>query len=189
MTQVPSYQEALEILEKYNTEEFHLKHGKTVGEVMAYFAQKRDPDRVEFWRVVGLLHDVDFEMYPEDHCVKAEEILKAHDIDPEIIHAVTSHGYGMTGTPNKPEKEMEKVLYAVDELTGIIGAAALMRPSKSTLDMELKSLKKKFKDKKFAAGCDRQVIKRGAENLGMDLDDLMEETLEAMADMERRQRV
>lgn len=189
MPRIPTYEEAYEILAKYNTEDFHLTHGKTVGEVMAYFAQKRDPENQEYWRIVGLLHDVDFGMYPDQHCVKAEEILRDHDIDPALIYSVTSHGYGMTDTPNKPEKEMEKVLYAVDELTGIIGAAALMRPSKSTLDMELKSLKKKFKDKKFAAGCDRDVIRQGAENLGMDLDALMEETLEAMKEMERKQAV
>lgn len=184
MGRIPTYEEAYEILKEYNKEEFHLVHGKTVGEVMAYFAKERDPENVEFWRIVGLLHDVDFEMYPEEHCVKAVEILEKNDVDEEMIYAITSHGFGMTETPNEPKKEMEKVLYAVDELTGIIGAAALMRPSKSTLDMELKSVKKKFKDKKFAAGCDREVIKKGAENLGMSMDDLMAETLKGMQEME-----
>lgn len=185
MSRIPSYEEAYEILKLYNKEEFHLVHGKTVGEVMAYFAKTRDPGKEEFWRVVGLLHDVDFELYPEEHCVKAEEILEKHDIDPEIIQAVTSHGYGLTDTQNKPEKEMEKVLFAVDELTGIIGAAALMRPSKSTVDMNLKSVKKKFKDKKFAAGCNREVILQGAQNLDMEIDELLQETLEAMQEMEK----
>lgn len=186
MSRIPTYEEAFEILKKYNKESFHLEHGKTVGEVMAFFAKKRDPENLEFWRIAGLLHDVDFEMYPEQHCIKAEEILRENDISDDLIYAITSHGYGMTETKNKPEKEMEKVLYAVDELTGIIGAASLMRPSKSTLDMNLKSVKKKFKDKKFAAGCDRDVIRRGAENLGIEIDELLQETLEAMQEMEKQ---
>ncbi|MDO5301156.1 MAG: hydrolase [Tissierellia bacterium] len=180
-----SYQQALELLQKYNKEPFHVEHGKTVGEVMAHFAETRDPERVEFWRLVGLLHDIDFEMWPEEHCVKAEELLRKEGISEEMIHAITSHGHGMTGTKNAPELEMEKVLFAVDELTGIIGAARLMRPSKSTLDMDLKSVKKKFKDKKFAAGCDRTVITQGAELLGMELPELMEQTLAGMQKMEK----
>ncbi|MDO5038004.1 MAG: hydrolase [Tissierellia bacterium] len=185
MGKIPSYEEAKLLLEKYTEDEFLLEHGQVVGEVMAYFAKSRDPEHVEFWRVVGLLHDLDFDKYPEEHCVKTEEIMRQEGLDESIIHATTSHGYGLTGTKNQPEKEMEKVLFAVDELTGIIGAARLMRPSKSYLDMELKSVKKKFKDKKFAAGCDREVIKKGAENLGISLEDLLLETLEAMKAMEK----
>lgn len=187
MGKIPSYSEALELLKKYNKEDFHIQHGETVGYVMRYFAKKYDPDNVDFWQIVGLLHDLDFEMYPEEHCVKQVELMKSEGLDESIIYSTTSHGYGLTGTESKPEKQMEKILFAADELTGIVGAAALMRPSKSTLDMELKSLKKKFKDKKFAAGCSRDVIKQGAENLGWELDELLNETLEAMKEMERGQ--
>ncbi|MFR2519340.1 hydrolase, partial [Peptostreptococcus stomatis] len=134
----------------------------------------------DFWEVVGLLHDLDFELYPEEHCVKQVDLMKAEGLDQSIIDSTISHGYGLTGSTVKPEKEMEKILFATDELTGIIGAAALMRPSKSVSDMELKSLKKKFKDKKFAAGCSRDVIRQGAEDLGWELDHLLNETLEAM---------
>ncbi len=181
---IPTYEEAVTILEKYTKDPFLLEHGKVVGETMAYFAKTRDPENVEYWRVVGLLHDLDFELYPEEHCVKTAELMAQEGIDESIIRSATSHGYGMTDTPNKPELEMEKVLYAVDELTGIIGAARLMRPSKSYLDMNLKSVKKKFKDKKFAAGCDREVITRGADMLGMSVDDLQAETLDALKAME-----
>lgn len=184
MSYVPNYDEALEILKKYNSESFHILHGETVGGVMKYFAKKHDPENVEFWEVVGLLHDLDFGMYPEDHCVKQVEIMKELDLDESIIKSTVSHGYGMTKTDVKPELMMEKILFAVDELTGIIGAAALMRPSKSVSDMELKSVKKKFKDKAFAAGCSRDVIKQGAENLEWELDYLLEETLNAMKELE-----
>lgn len=180
MEKIPSYKEGLELLKKYNKEDFHIQHGETVGAVMGWFAEKYDPDNVEFWRIVGLLHDLDFEMYPEEHCVKQVDIMKDEGLDESIIVSTTSHGYGLTGSASKPEKLMEKILFASDELTGIIGAAALMRPSKSVSDMELKSVKKKFKDKKFAAGCSRDVIRQGAENLGWDLDELLQMTLDAM---------
>lgn len=147
---------------------------------MLYFAKKLGyADEEEFWGIVGLLHDIDFEMWPEEHCKKAPELLREAGVDEDMIHAIVSHGYGLC-VDVEPEKEMEKVLFACDELTGLIGAAALMRPSKSVQDMELKSLKKKFKDKHFAAGCDREVIKKGAEMLGWELDELLNETLEAM---------
>ncbi len=147
---------------------------------MRYFAQELGyGDDVEFWGMVGLLHDLDFELYPEQHCIKCQEIMKDLDLDEKLIHAVASHGYGICSDV-EPVHEMEKVLFATDELTGLIGAAALMRPSKSVQDMELKSLKKKFKDKSFAAGCDRDIIRRGAEQLGWELDDLLNRTLQAM---------
>ena len=177
---IPNYEEALEILKKYNFESFHILHGQVVGGVMKYFAEKYDHENVDYWEIVGLLHDLDFEMYPEEHCVKQVELMKELNIDEAVIKSTVSHGYGITKTDVKPEQMMEKVLYAVDELTGIIGAAALMRPSKSVSDMELKSIKKKFKDKSFAAGCSRDIIKQGAENLGWDMNYLMEETLFAM---------
>lgn len=172
--------EAWELLKEYNKEPFHLQHGETVEGVMRYFAKELGyGDDAEFWAVVGLLHDLDFEQYPEQHCIKCQEIMKEHDLDEKLIHAVASHGYGIC-CDVEPVHEMEKVLFATDELTGLIGAAALMRPSKSVQDMELKSLKKKFKDKSFAAGCDRDTIRRGAEQLGWELDTLLEKTLEAM---------
>jgi len=172
--------EAWEILTKYNKEAFHLQHSETVESVMRYFAKELGyGDEEEFWGNVGLLHDLDFEMYPEAHCIKCQELMKEHDLDERLIHATASHGYGIC-CDIEPTHEMEKVLFAVDELTGLIGAAALMRPSKSVQDMELKSVKKKSKDKAFAAGCNRDVIKRGAEQLGWELDDLLTRTLEAM---------
>ncbi len=173
---------AVMLLKKYNQEEFHLRHAVTVEAVMRYFAEKRGED-VELWGLAGLLHDVDFEKYPEEHCVKAPELLAEIDAPEELVHAVCSHGYGIVSDV-KPEKEMEKILFATDELTGLIGAAALMRPSKSTKDMELKSLKKKFKDKRFAAGCSRDIIRQGAEQLGWELDELLGRTLEAMQEKE-----
>lgn len=177
--------EGLALLKEYNKEEFHLLHGRTVEGCMRYFANKLGyGDEADFWAMVGLLHDIDFEMWPEEHCVKAVELLEKAGFDQRFIHAVTCHGYGMTKTENKPEHEMEKVLFAVDELTGLIGAAALMRPSKSVSDMELKSLKKKYKDKKFAAGCSRETIGQGAELLGWELDKLLGDTLEAMRETE-----
>ena len=172
--------EALELLAKYNKDAFHMHHGETVGGVMRVMAEKLGyGDEAEFWECCGILHDIDFELWPEEHCVKAPELLREAGCDERLIHAVCSHGYGQCSTV-EPEHEMEKVLFAVDELTGIIGAAALMRPSKSCKDMELKSLKKKFKDKKVAAGCSRDVIREGAERLGWELDKLLSETLEAM---------
>lgn len=180
MSYIPNYEEALEILKKYNSESFLILHGQVVGGVMKYFAEKYDPENIDFWEVVGLLHDLDFGMYPEEHCVKQVEIMNELDIDESIIRSTISHGYGMTKANVKPEKMMEKILFTVDELTGIIGAAALMRPSKTVADMKLKSVKKKFKSKSFAAGCSRDVIKLGAENLGWEMDYLMEETLTAM---------
>ena len=179
--------EAYELLKKYNTEDFHLHHGRMVEGTMRYFANKLGyGDEEEFWGIVGLLHDIDFEMWPEEHCKKAPELLREAGVDEDMIHAIVSHGYGLC-VDVKPEHEMEKVLFACDELTGLIGAAALMRPSKSVQDMELKSLKKKFKDKRFAAGCDRDVIIQGAEMLGWDLDKLLSETLEAMKTCEEPQ--
>ena len=172
--------QALELLKEYNKEEFHIVHGLTVGGCMRYFAEKMGyGEDADFWEVVGLLHDIDFELYPDEHCIKAQEILKEKGFEDDFIHAVASHGHGEC-CDVEPVHEMEKVLFAIDELTGLIGAAALMRPSKSVSDMEPKSVKKKFKDKKFAAGCSRVVITNGAERLGWELDRLIEETLEAM---------
>lgn len=177
-------EEALKLLKKYNSEPFHLRHGLTVEGVMRYFARDLGyGNEEEKWGIVGLLHDLDFEKYPEEHCIKSQEIMRENAIDEDIIHATASHGYNLT-VDIKPEHEMEKVLYAVDELTGLIGAAVLMRPSKSSKDLELKSMKKKFKDKKFAAGCSRDVIATGAEMLGWSLDDLMDKTILAMRDCE-----
>lgn len=177
-----SREKALETLKKYNSDPFHIRHGLTVSAVMGYLAEELGcGEDKEFWSLVGLMHDVDFEKWPEEHCVKAPELLEEAGFTPAFIHAVCCHGWGMTGTDAKPELEMEKVLFACDELTGLIGAAALMRPSKSTKDMELKSLKKKYKDRKFAAGCSRDVIAQGAEQLGWELDTLLEKTLRAMA--------
>ena len=175
---------ALAALKKHNKEPFHIQHGLTVEGVMRWYAgQLGYGEDADFWATVGLLHDIDFEMWPEQHCVKAPELLKEAGCGEDLIHAVCSHGYGLC-CDVKPEHEMEKVLFAADELTGLIGAAALMRPSKSVQDMELKSIKKKFKDKKFAAGCSRDVILQGAENLGWSIDELMEKTLEAMRSCE-----
>ncbi len=174
-------QQAWELLTKYNKDHFHLRHALTVEGIMRYFAKELGyGEQEEYWGIVGLLHDLDFELYPEQHCVKSQELMKEHGVDESIIRATASHGYGLTEANIKPEHQMEKVLFAIDELSGLIGAAALMRPSKSVQDMELKSLKKKFKDKKFAAGCSRDVIKQGAEMLGWELDELMEKTIEAM---------
>jgi predicted hydrolase (HD superfamily) len=172
---------AFELLRKYNSDPFHIQHAFTVENVMKWYAgQLGYGDDAEYWGIVGLLHDIDFEQYPEQHCIKAPELLREDGVGEDIIHAVCSHGYGIT-VDIKPEHEMEKVLYAADELTGLIWAAALMRPSKSTKDMELKSLKKKYKSKGFAAGCSREVIENGAEMLGWELDELLTKTLEAMA--------
>lgn len=173
-------EEALAFLKEYNKEPFHLQHGQTVESVMRYFARELGyGEEEEFWGNVGLLHDLDYEMYPEAHCVKCQELMRAADLEERLIHGVASHGYGLCSDV-EPTHEMEKILFAVDELTGLIGAAALMRPSKSVQDMELKSLKKKFKDKTFAAGCNRDVIRTGAERLGWEIDELLNRTLEAM---------
>ena len=177
-------EEAFEILKKYNKDEFHIRHALTVEGVMRYFAKELNED-VEYWGNVGLLHDVDFELYPEEHCKKCIELLRENNVDESIIHSICSHGYGLC-TDVKPEHIMEKVLFATDELTGLIWAAAKMRPSKSVMDMELSSLKKKFKDKKFAAGCSRDVIIKGAEQLGWDLDTLLEKTILAMREDETK---
>ena len=171
---------AMALLKKYNREEFHIQHALTVEAVMRWYARELGYQQEEdFWGLAGLLHDVDFEEFPEEHCKKAPELLKEIHAEDELIHAVCSHGYGLVSDV-EPEHMMEKVLFAADELTGLIGAAALMRPSKSTLDMELSSLKKKFKDKRFAAGCSRDIIRLGAERLSWELDELLSKTLEAM---------
>lgn len=176
---------AVGLLLKYNKEKFHIQHAVTVENVMKDYAEKLGyADEAAEWGIVGLLHDVDFEKYPEQHCIKAPELLREVNASDELIHAVCSHGYGIT-VEIKPEHEMERVLFACDELTGLIGAAALMRPSKSVSDMELKSLKKKFKDKKFAAGCSREIISNGAEMLGWELDKLLGDTLEIMRSAEK----
>ena len=174
-------EEAWSLLTEYNKDHFHLRHALTVEGIMRYFARELGyGDQEEYWGIVGLLHDLDFELYPEQHCVKSQELMRQHNVDESIIRSTASHGYGLTAADIKPEHQMEKVLFAIDELSGLIGAAALMRPSKSVQDMELKSLKKKFKDKKFAAGCSRDVIRQGAEMLGWELDDLMDKTIAAM---------
>ncbi len=176
--------QAWNLLKEYNKEHFHLQHGITVEQVMGYFAQELGyGDQEAFWSNVGLLHDIDFEMWPEEHCVKCQPLLREAGVDEETIRAVACHGWGHC-VDIAPQHEMEKVLFAVDELTGLIGAAALMRPSKSVADMELKSLKKKFKDKKFAAGCSRDVIAQGGELLGWEMDKLLSTTLAAMQNRE-----
>ena len=175
-------EKAVELLKKYNKEEFHIRHAYTVEGVMRYFAKELGYDE-DFWGIVGLLHDVDFEKYSEEHCKKAPELLKEIDAPEEMVNAICSHGYGIC-SDIEPKHEMEKVLFATDELTGLIWAAAKMRPSKSTKDMEVSSLKKKFKDKKFAAGCSREIINQGAERLGWTLEELFEKTILAMRDCE-----
>lgn len=181
-----SREQAMELLREYNKEPFHILHAITVEQVMRWYANELGYGNEEdFWGIVGLLHDIDYERYPDEHCIKAPELLKAGGAEETLIHAVVSHGYGIR-LDVAPEHEMEKVLFASDELTGLIGAAAKMRPSKSTKDMELSSLKKKFKDKRFAAGCSRDVITRGAEQLEWDLDRLLSLTLEAMRSCEEK---
>lgn len=182
--------EAFTLLKKYNKDPFHIQHALTVEAVMKWYANELGyGEDAEYWGIVGLLHDIDFELYPEEHCLKAPEMLREAGVGEDVIHSVVSHGYGITvgcvaTIDVAPEHEMEKVLFAADELTGLIWAAALMRPSKSTKDMELKSLKKKYKSKGFAAGCSREVIERGAEQLGWELQKLLTMTLQAMADCE-----
>ncbi len=183
-------EDAFALLRQYNKDPFHIQHALTVEAVMKWYAKELGyGDDAMYWGIVGMLHDIDFELYPEQHCLKAPEMLRDAGVGEDIIHAVCSHGYGITMDCGatidvKPEHEMEKVLFAADELTGLIGAAALMRPSKSARDMELKSLKKKYKSKSFAAGCSREIISRGADQLGWELDKLLEMTMHAMADCE-----
>ena len=177
-------EQAWELLQKYNKESFHIQHALTVEGVMKWYAKELGYDEdAEYWGIVGLLHDIDFELYPEEHCIKAPELLREGGVGEDIIHAVCSHGYGLN-VDVEPEHEMEKVLYAVDELTGLVWAAALIRPSKSVQDMELKSLKKKYKTSTFAAGCSREVIERGAQMMGCELDELLQNTIYAMRSCE-----
>lgn len=177
---IPTPEQAWDLLCEYNQGEFHRKHGRIVGDVLRWYAIKLGYEsEADFWQAVGILHDLDFEQWPEQHCIKEQELLRQRNVDERLIHAVASHGYKLT-VDIEPQHEMEKVLYAVDELTGLIGAAALMRPSKSVQDMEVKSVKKKYKDKKFAAGCSREVIERGVAMLGWELNDLIGQTIEAM---------
>lgn len=179
MSYTPTVDESYEILKKYNADEFHLKHAKIVSGVMGYYAKEYDPDNIEYWKVVGMLHDLDFELYPNEHCIKSPELMKDLNLDEAIIRATASHGYGIT-VDIKPELFMEKILYAVDELTGLIGAVAIMRPSKSVSDLEIKSVMKKYKTTNFAAGCSRDVINNGATMLGWELSDLIGKTILAM---------
>ena len=184
MTSNLTREEALELLRKYNQESFHIQHGLTVEKTMRWFANELGyGDEADYWAITGLLHDIDFEQYPEEHCVKAPELLREAGVGEDMIHSICSHGYGIC-CDVEPELEMEKVLFAADELTGLIGAAALMRPSKSVQDMEASSVKKKFKDKRFAAGCSRDTIREGAQRLGWELNDLFEKTLKAMQSCE-----
>lgn len=177
-------QEALALLQKYNKEPFHIQHALTVEGVMRYFARETgNGEEEEYWGIVGLLHDIDFELYPEEHCVKAPELLREAGVSEDMIYSICSHGYGIC-SELEPKHQMEKILFACDELTGLIGAAARMRPSKSVMDMELSSLRKKYKDKRFAAGCSRDVISAGAERLGWELDELLEKTILAMRSCE-----
>ena len=177
---------ALALLKKYNREAFHIQHALTVEGVMRWFAGELGyGEEADYWAIIGLLHDIDFELYPNEHCVKAPELLREGGASEDMIHSVCSHGYGICSDV-KPEHEMEKILFAVDELTGLIGAAALMRPSRSVMDMEVSSVKKKFKDKRFAAGCSRDVILQGAENLGWELNELFEKTILAMRSCEKQ---
>lgn len=177
-------EQALGLLQKYNKEQFHIQHALTVEGVMRWYANELGyGENADFWAMAGLLHDIDFEMYPEEHCIKAPDLLAEVNASPELVHAICSHAYGLC-CDVEPVHQMEKVMFAVDELTGLIGAAARMRPSKSVMDMELSSLKKKFKDKKFAAGCSRDVIKDGAERLGWTLDDVLDKTIQAMRSCE-----
>lgn len=177
---IPTPEEAYALLQQYNEGEFHLKHGRIVGDVLRWYAQELGyGDEADFWQTVGILHDLDFEKWPEQHCIKEQELMREHGIDERVIHATASHGYQLT-VDIQPEHQMEKVLYAADELTGLIGAVAIMRPSKSVSDLTVKSVRKKYKDKKFAAGCSRDVINRGAEMLGWELNELIEKTILAM---------
>lgn len=179
MSYIPTPEQARQLVAQYNSEPFHLEHAETVSKVLGVFAAQFDPGMEDYWRTVGMLHDIDFERWPEQHCKKAAELLAELDVEESVIHAVVSHGYGLCADV-APERYMEKVLYAVDELTGLIGAVVRMLPTKSVQDLELKTLKKKFKDKKFAAGCSREVMLRGAEMLGWTPDELLTRTLQVM---------
>jgi predicted hydrolase (HD superfamily) len=184
MSDYISRDDAFELLRKYNKEPFHIQHALTVEGVMKWFAtEKGFEEDAEYWGIVGLLHDIDFEMYPDEHCIKAPELLRQAGVGEDIIHAVCSHGYDIT-VDIEPTHQMEKILYAVDELTGLIWATALMRPSKSVQDMEVKSVKKKYKNANFAAGCSREVIEKGADMLGYELSELIQETIYAMRSCE-----
>ena len=184
MTSKLTRDEAFVLLRKYNKEPFHIQHALTVEGVMRWYAKELGyGEEEEYWGITGLLHDIDFELYPQEHCQKAPELLREGGVDEDMIYSVCSHGYGIC-CDLEPKHEMEKVRFAADELTGLIWSAALMRPSKSVMDMEVKSLKKKFKDKKFAAGCSRDVIRQGAERLGWELDELFEKTILAMRSCE-----
>lgn len=177
---IPTPEESYELLCRYNEGDFHRKHGRIVGDTLRWFAQDQGyGDEADFWQAVGILHDLDFEQWPEEHCIKSQSLMRELGLDERIIHATASHAYGIT-CDIEPVHPMEKILFAVDELTGLIGAAAVMRPSKSVSDLETKSVKKKFKDKKFAAGCSREVIQQGADRLGWSLDELIEKTILAM---------
>ena len=177
---IPTIEEAWALVTEFNQGEFHLKHARIVGDVMRYFAEDLGyGEEADFWQVVGMLHDLDFEQWPEQHCIKEQELLRERGVDERLIHAVASHGYMIT-VDIRPEHEMEKVLYAADELTGLLGACAVMLPSRSIQDLEVKSVKKKFKNKKFAAGCSSEVILRGCEMLGWELDELIRRTILAM---------
>lgn len=178
MSYIPTPEQALELTKKYNKEPFHIHHAETVGKVLAHLAREYDPGHEDYWNTVGILHDIDFEQWPEQHCIKAQELLREADVDESVIHAVASHGYGLCSDV-EPERLMEKYLFAVDEFTGLIGAAALMRPT-GLEGMEVKSVMKKFKDKKFAAGCSRDVIAKGAEMLGLTVPELSGKVLAAM---------
>ena len=178
---VPKLNEARELLKKYNQGDFHVLHGEIVSGIMGYFARQLEPEKEEYWSVVGMLHDIDFELYPEEHCAKCCELLREHNVDEQIIRSIVSHGYGrLDWVTVKPETQMEKILFATDELSGLFGACAMVRPSKSVCDMDVGSIKKKFKKKEFAAGCCREDIVRGAEMLGVTLEELMQNTLDAM---------
>jgi predicted hydrolase (HD superfamily) len=185
MTKEITKQEAAELLGRYNQDAFHLRHAAIVAGVMRYFAGTLGyGEEADFWEIVGLLHDLDFERYPDEHCIKVQEIMREEGLDDRLIHAAASHGYALT-VDIRPEHEMEKILYATDELTGLIGAVALMRPSKSVQDLEVKSVRKKYKTANFAAGCSREVIERGAQMLGWELDELIGKTILAMRTCEQ----
>ncbi len=187
MTTTMTRDQAWELLTQYNQDPFHLKHAQVVEAVMRYWAKDMGyaPEEVDFWGIVGLLHDLDFEKYPDQHCVKSQEIMREAGVDEAIIHATASHGYGMTGSDIKPEHPMEKVLFTVDELTGLIGAVAIMRPSKSMMDLEVKSVKKKFKTPSFAAGCSRETINQGVEMMGTTLEEVIQKTILALRELEQ----
>lgn len=187
MAWIPTYDEAMALLRQYNSEPFHLAHAETVSGVMRVFAAEIDPGHETYWAVVGLLHDLDFERFPDRHCVAVRELLEPLDIDPAMLGSIVSHGWGMTAGDVEPSLPMEKVLFAVDELTGLIGATVKMRPSGSVMDLEVKSLKKKFKTPSFAAGCSRETIQQGADRLGWPLETLMQKTIDAMRVLEQEQ--